>query len=70
MVAVPAHGTRYVKHDFGTEQQYRCNLIANDLGGMEVAGIERDDFIVLRTVTDVEIIAAHGKGLKTYTEHL
>ncbi len=59
-----------MEHDFGAEQEHRRNLVAYNLGGMEVAGVESDNLIVLGTVAHIEIVAAHGERLKPDTENL
>jgi len=70
MVAVPANGTADMEHEFRHEVEHGAHLVAGDLGGVIVTGVDGENLVVLGRIGGVEVVAAHGEALESDAEHL
>ena len=70
MVAVPAHAAGDVQQYVIHELQARGDLGADDLGGMEVARVQRDHLAAGEGVAHHQLVGADGVALKAQREQL
>ena len=70
VVAVPADGAAHVQEHPVDEGQHRRQLVGDDLGGVEVAGVEAEHDLPAHRVGQVELVRAGGVALGADPEEL
>ena len=68
MVAVPTDRTAHMKHDLRSEQQHGRDLIGNAFRQMEMSGIQRYDFVILSSISQIEIVRTDRIAFQSDTE--
>ena len=68
VVGVPADAAGDVEEDFGEVDEDGGDFVGDGFGGVVVAGVEAEEFVVFEGVAEVELVGADGVGFEADAE--